>query len=57
MVKVIPKNFKHFFLRCTSSSRGGGGLSKVHMVERGVCQKSTSVYKGEGGVKNGPKVM
>ena len=21
MVKVIPKNFKHFFLRCTSSSR------------------------------------
>ena len=30
----------------------GGGLPKVHMVFRGVIQKSTMVHKGGGGVKN-----
>ena len=31
--------------------KGGGGLAKVHMVFRGVIQKSTMVHKGGGGVK------
>ena len=31
--------------------RKGGGLAKVHMVFRGVIQKSTMVHKREGGQK------
>ena len=33
-----------------------GGLPKVHIVIRGVIQKSTSVHKGGGGGQKWPKI-
>ena len=35
----------------------GGGLPKVHMVFRGVIQKSTMVHKGGGGSKKSIKTV
>ena len=53
----IAKSYKLWTEFLKKGRKGGGGLPKVHMVIRGVIQKSTSVHKGGGGVKNGQKLV